>query len=102
MEFTQGGWLWDYTRFSFNFEGRIALNPSIRFGIGGMVFLYLLQPLFKKADRQNVRPDIIYCQPDLVDTVYCRHYLYILFLKRAPGKCRNFSGALFLYFLQFI
>lgn len=48
MEFTQGGWLWDYTRFSFNFEGRIALNPSIRFGIGGMVFLYLLQPLFKK------------------------------------------------------
>ena len=48
MEFTQGGWQWDYTRFAFNFEGRIALNPSIRFGIGGMVFLYLLQPLFKK------------------------------------------------------
>ena len=41
MEFTQGGWQWDYTRFAFNFEGRIALNPSIRFGIGGMVFLYL-------------------------------------------------------------
>lgn len=48
MEFTQGEWLWDYTRFSFNFEGRVALNPSIRFGIGGMVFLYLLQPLFRK------------------------------------------------------
>lgn len=49
MEFTRGEWLWDYTRFSFNFEGRIALNPSIRFGIGGMIFLYLLQPLFSKA-----------------------------------------------------
>lgn len=48
MEFTKGEWLWDYTRFSFNFEGRIALNPSIRFGIGGMIFLYLLQPLFEK------------------------------------------------------
>ena len=48
MEFTRGEWLWDYTRFSFNFEGRIALNPSIRFGIGGMIFLYLLQPLFEK------------------------------------------------------
>ena len=48
MECTTGGWLWDYRRFAFNFEGRIALNPSIRFGIGGMVFLYLLQPLFKK------------------------------------------------------
>ena len=32
-----------------NFEGRIALNPSIRFGIGGMVFLYVLQPLFSRA-----------------------------------------------------
>ena len=48
MEYTSGNWLWDYTRFSFNFEGRIALNPSIRFGIGGMIFLYLLQPLFEK------------------------------------------------------
>ena len=48
MEWLYGSWMWDYTRFSFNFEGRIALNPSIRFGIGGMVFLYLLQPLFRK------------------------------------------------------
>ena len=48
MESTHGEWLWDYRRFAFNFEGRIALNPSIRFGIGGMVFLYVLQPLFKK------------------------------------------------------
>lgn len=51
MEFTSGGWLWDYRRFAFNFEGRIALNPSIRFGIGGMVFLYLLQPLFRKLTK---------------------------------------------------
>jgi uncharacterized membrane protein len=48
MEFFLGGWQWDYRRFAFNFQGRIALNPSIRFGIGGMVFLYLLQPLFEK------------------------------------------------------
>lgn len=48
MEFTRGEWLWDYTRFAFNFQGRVALNPSIRFGIGGMIFLYLLQPLFQK------------------------------------------------------
>lgn len=52
MEFTRGEWLWDYTRFSFNFQGRIALNPSIRFGIGGMLFLYLLQPLFQKLTRK--------------------------------------------------
>lgn len=52
MEFTRGEWMWDYTRFSFNFQGRIALNPSIRFGIGGMVILYLLQPLFEKGVKK--------------------------------------------------
>ncbi len=46
MEFTSGGWAWDYRRFAFNFQGRVALNPSVRFGIGGMFFLYVLQPLF--------------------------------------------------------
>ena len=58
MEFTQGGWLWDYRRFAFNFEGRIALNPSIRFGIGGMIFLYVLQPLFQKLTSKM--PEKVY------------------------------------------
>ena len=44
MEWTTGGWLWDYERFAWNFQGRIALNPSIHFGIGGMFFLYCVQP----------------------------------------------------------
>ena len=48
MEVLLGGWQWDYTRFPLNFQGRIALNPSLRFGLGGMVFLYLLQPLFDR------------------------------------------------------
>lgn len=49
MEAFMGGWQWDYSRFAFHFQGRIAPNPSIRFGLGGMVFLYVLQPLFVKA-----------------------------------------------------
>lgn len=48
MEMVTGNWAWDYTRFAFNFQGRIALNPSVRFGIGGMIFLYVFQPLFEK------------------------------------------------------
>lgn len=48
LQLFTGGWLWDYTGYNFNFEGRIALNPSIRFGIGGMVFMYVLHPLFEK------------------------------------------------------
>lgn len=62
MEVTRGTWAWDYTRFAFNFQGRIALNPSIRFGIGGMVILYLLQPLFEKGFRKL---------PDKVWTMGC-------------------------------
>lgn len=50
MEWTTGGWLWDYDRFAWNFQGRIALNPSLRFGIGGMFFLYCVQPLLEKAN----------------------------------------------------
>ena len=58
MEFTTGSWLWDYRRFAFNFQGRVALNPSIRFGIGGMLFLYVLQPLFVKL--RNKIPDSVF------------------------------------------
>lgn len=52
MEFITGSWMWDYTNYSFNFEGRIALNPSVRFGIGGIIFLYLVQPLFEKITNK--------------------------------------------------
>ena len=52
MEMITGSWMWDYRSYSFNFQGRIALNPSIRFGIGGMVLLYVLQPLFVKLSQK--------------------------------------------------
>lgn len=52
MEALTGGWAWDYRRFAFHFEGRIALNPSVRFGIGGMIFLYVFQPLFVKMTKR--------------------------------------------------
>ena len=48
-EFFLGSWPWQtYKDYKYNFQARIALSPSIRFGIGGVVFLYLLQPLFEK------------------------------------------------------
>ena len=48
-ELFMGSWPWQtYADYKYNFQARIALNPSIRFGIGGVVFLYLLQPLFEK------------------------------------------------------
>lgn len=47
-EWTIGYIPWDYFNYKIHFQGRIALSTSIRFGIGGVVFLYLLQPLFEK------------------------------------------------------
>lgn len=48
-EFTMGSWPWQtYKDYKYNFEARIALSPSLRFGLGGVLFLYVLQPLFEK------------------------------------------------------
>ena len=49
-EWVLGSWPWQtYLDYKYNFQGRIALNPSIRFGLGGVFFLYVLQPLFEKV-----------------------------------------------------
>ena len=64
-EFFMGSWPWQtYADYKYNFQARIALSPSIRFGIGGVVFLYLLQPLFEKfvlklKDKKNLISIII-------------------------------------------
>jgi len=48
-EWTMGSWPWQtYADYSINFQARIALSPSIRFGIGGVVFLYAVQPLIDR------------------------------------------------------
>ncbi len=44
--------MWDYRAYPLNFQGRIALNPSVRFGLGGLVILHLLQPLLERAARR--------------------------------------------------
>lgn len=48
-EAVMGSWPWQtYASYKYNFQARIALSPSLRFGLGGVLFLYLLQPLFEK------------------------------------------------------
>jgi uncharacterized membrane protein len=49
LEWLTGSWPWQtYVDYAINFQGRIALSPSLRFGLGGLLFLYVLQPLFEK------------------------------------------------------
>ena len=92
MEFTTGGWLWDYRRFAFNFEGRIALNPSIRFGIGGMVFLYLLQPLFRRL-CSKLSDRAVYSTAAVLAVIFLCVFLFpslspVLSLLISPQSCR--------------
>jgi len=47
LELITGSWPWQtYTDYKYNFQGRIAMSPSIRFGLGGVFFIYVLQPIF--------------------------------------------------------
>lgn len=49
LEYFTGGWPWQtYADYAINFQGRIALSTSIRFGIGGVIILYIIQPLLEK------------------------------------------------------
>ena len=75
-EFFMGSWPWQtYKDYAINFQGRIALSPSIRFGIGGVVFLYLIQPLLelmtKKLGEKKVNvTSIILLIIILIDCMY--------------------------------
>ncbi len=65
-ELCTGSWPWQtYADYTYNFQARIALSPSIRFGIGGAVFLYILQPLFErmmnKLGKKGVNTVFIVC-----------------------------------------
>ena len=49
LEALTGAWPWQtYLDYRFNYQGRIALSPSLRFGLGGLILLYGLQPLFDR------------------------------------------------------
>ena len=52
LEVITGKWLWEYSHYFMNFQGRIALDPSLRFATGGTIFIYLLQPLFEKIVKK--------------------------------------------------
>ena len=58
-ECTMGSWPWQtYADYKINFQARIALSPSIRFGLGGVAFLYLIQPLYEKITDKLGRKKI--------------------------------------------
>lgn len=60
LEFAIGTWLWTYKDYPFNFEGRVSLPASTVFGIGGVLFLYVLQPKMENyIQKANVKAQIL-------------------------------------------
>lgn len=49
LEAVRGGWPWDYTNYGINFQGRIALSTSIRFGLCGLLGMFVVYPATEKV-----------------------------------------------------
>lgn len=85
MEFVLGEWLWDYTDYFMNFQGRIALSTSIRFGLGGMIILYALNPWIKKKVLPDKRIKMI---------SYILFMAFIIDIVARPFLGSNFTNAI--------
>ena len=60
LEFFTGGWLWNYSsRYTYHFQGRIALDTSLRFGVGGMLLMYALMPFVRYVQKHRVVQDVL-------------------------------------------
>lgn len=73
MEFATGGWMWDHRKYAFDLQGRIALNPSIRFGIGGDVFSIRAAASVHKTGGKNACQDILVHNRYPGCALFCRH-----------------------------
>lgn len=52
LENTMGSYMWDYTGYFMNFDGRIALVPGLMFGLLIFVAICLIQPAVIKLQRR--------------------------------------------------
>ena len=80
LEYTIGSWPWQtYVDYAINFQGRIALSPSIRFGIGGVIFLYLIQPLLEIFTKKlgNKKTNILSIILLIIIIIDCMYTIFI-------------------------
>jgi len=70
LEYFSGVWLekkwgirwWDYSEHIFNIQGHICLTSTIGFGLGGVLLICLVQPIFNKYyHRMSIKMRITLC-----------------------------------------
>ncbi|HAS78516.1 MAG TPA: hypothetical protein DCS38_02100 [Ruminococcus sp.] len=66
--------LWNYSDYKYNLNGRIALESSIYFGIGGLVIFYVVQPLLDKL-RTRINPNAIIISGILISAVMISDFI---------------------------
>ncbi len=80
-EWIIGSWPWQtYADYAINFQARIALSPSIRFGIGGVVFLYVIQPLLDKL-AAHMKDKAVITAAIVIVTVLAADLIYTVFFR---------------------
>ena len=80
-EWIMGSWPWQtYADYAVNFQARIALSPSIRFGIGGVVFLYVIQPLLDKL-AAKMQDKTVCITALVIVTVLAADLVYTIFFR---------------------
>ena len=85
-EWIIGSWPWQtYADYAINFQARIALSPSIRFGIGGVVFLYVIQPLLDKL-AEKLRDKTVIVTAIVIVTVLAADLVYTIFFRKKMNK----------------
>ncbi len=78
-EWTIGSWPWQtYADYAINFQARIALSPSIRFGIGGVIFLYVIQPLLDRL-ASKMKDKTLYITAAVIVVVLSADLAYTVF-----------------------
>ena len=80
-EWIIGSWPWQtYADYKINFQARIALSPSIRFGIGGVVFLYVIQPLLDRL-AAKMKDKTLFITAAVIVTVLTADLIYTIFFR---------------------
>ncbi len=81
LEAIIGSWPWQtYADYKYNFEARIALSPSLRFGLGGCIFLYVIQPLLEKLVEKLGNKKVKIIAVSLFALFFC-DMVYTFFIK---------------------
>lgn len=80
MEFIWGDWMWSYSDYFLNFQGRVAFSSSLRFAIGGTVIVYFIQPVINELAKK-ISNKVLYGIFGVLAVLLASDIIYTFFIK---------------------